>query len=286
MSCNPEDDTIAAIDALIDEQLEAGWHDDYDVNQYPDCNLCPHDWHGIPCLFCACPTSTGEVSKAPYVDMIESARHSCDDMAFDIDPEAPLWRPDEDQGGSALVFDHEPRRDINFDIVPSRGYTERDIEAMRRAWHRTNPYRSQVRPDRCIIAGDQPQLTLRFWARNPDDGTLHMVQGTAEGWQVNWTRDGVTMVVQLDDVLARATDADDEEHQPAGVLVNGMISVERAIAEGFETVGCMAPEDLEVETVRDDDRIWGIQEYCEVTMRAEGSLLGQLTGWEVPDART
>ena len=93
MSCNPEDETIAAIEALIDEQLAAGWRDDYDADYYPYCDNCPHDWHGTRCqwfCFCGCEGSTGE---RVYVDQIESVR---------------------------------------------RGYTIRDIEAMR--WH-VNPYR-------------------------------------------------------------------------------------------------------------------------------------------------
>ena len=71
-------------------------------------------------------------------------------------------------------------------------------------------------------------------------------------------------------------------------LVDGMISMEGATLEGFEPVGYLAPQDLEVETVSehawDGDRVRVLQERCEVTMRIRPDftdplvhrLLGQL----------
>ena len=80
MTVHPENSVIADIDALIDEQLKAGPHDDYNADYYPKCSLCHHDWHGIACNFgcCSCTSSKGEVAATRYVDQIESIRYSDD----------------------------------------------------------------------------------------------------------------------------------------------------------------------------------------------------------------
>ena len=114
---NPEDMVIADIDALISEQLDRGPVDNYDVNRYPDCNLCPHDWHGQPCanFYCHCERSTGEV-PAP--------------TTFD-----PKWRTREGSfhiehvDGTVCIDTVESVR--YTDDRDGRGYTLADIEAMR-----------------------------------------------------------------------------------------------------------------------------------------------------------
>jgi hypothetical protein len=274
---NREDNVIADIDALITEQLNAGPHDDYHENYYPDCPQCGDDWHGAPCLHCGCVRSEGEVPKPVYVDQIQAVRrHSCDDMDFEsnrlsgtaIDPHAP-W---------VLIVD-----DQDDPALESRAYTIADLEAMR--WGR---HRSSVRndfPRRFSDPVHSPRI--RFWARQAENA-LYMVEGTAQILRIDWDRNGVRVAVRLDEPRqALVTDTTGPD-QPTGTLVDGMISMEGATLEGFEPVGYLAPQDLEVETVSehawDGDRVRVLQERCEVTMRIRPDftdplvhrLLGQL----------
>jgi len=50
----PESEVIDEIDRLVNEQVRGGPVDDYNINRYPRCKHCHHDWHGILCEKCAC----------------------------------------------------------------------------------------------------------------------------------------------------------------------------------------------------------------------------------------
>ncbi len=50
----PESQVLDEIDRLVNESVARGPRDDYNVNRYPKCAHCPHDWHGILCDKCAC----------------------------------------------------------------------------------------------------------------------------------------------------------------------------------------------------------------------------------------
>ncbi|OZF05231.1 hypothetical protein CH302_00995 [Rhodococcus sp. 15-2388-1-1a] len=63
---NPEQSVIDSIDALIDEQLDAGEPEigyDFDDPEYPECWRCEYDWHGLPLL--GCPGSAVEGPAVP-----------------------------------------------------------------------------------------------------------------------------------------------------------------------------------------------------------------------------
>jgi hypothetical protein len=62
---NPEDDVLDAIDLLVDQQLKSGPRDDYNVNRYPRCVKCHHDWHGTCCENCSC---LGDPEYDPVTD--------------------------------------------------------------------------------------------------------------------------------------------------------------------------------------------------------------------------
>jgi hypothetical protein len=87
VSGNREDAAIAAIDALIDEQLRGGPVDDYEADRYVKCELCGQDWHGTPSdggwNGRTCPGAWAEEDakasylRAPvYTDMVDSVRLS------------------------------------------------------------------------------------------------------------------------------------------------------------------------------------------------------------------
>jgi hypothetical protein len=50
----PEQDVVDEIDRLVNEQIRVGPLDDYQVNRYPKCAHCGHQWHGKPCEKCVC----------------------------------------------------------------------------------------------------------------------------------------------------------------------------------------------------------------------------------------
>lgn len=45
----PESEVIDEIDRLVNEQVAPGPVDNYEVNRYPSCENCEHDWHGLDC---------------------------------------------------------------------------------------------------------------------------------------------------------------------------------------------------------------------------------------------
>jgi hypothetical protein len=46
---NAEQPVLDAIDELVNEQLRPGPVDNYEINRYPKCAECGHDWHGLEC---------------------------------------------------------------------------------------------------------------------------------------------------------------------------------------------------------------------------------------------
>jgi hypothetical protein len=48
----PEKEVVDEIDRLVNDELRTGPLDD--INRYPTCEHCPHQWHGEPCEKCAC----------------------------------------------------------------------------------------------------------------------------------------------------------------------------------------------------------------------------------------
>jgi hypothetical protein len=50
----PEAELVDEIDRLVNEEIRAGPRDDYNLNLYPRCARCAHQWHGILCDQCAC----------------------------------------------------------------------------------------------------------------------------------------------------------------------------------------------------------------------------------------
>jgi hypothetical protein len=47
------DEAEAAV-RLVNEQVRGGPVDDYHANRYPECDHCPHQWHGLECEHCDC----------------------------------------------------------------------------------------------------------------------------------------------------------------------------------------------------------------------------------------
>ena len=47
---NPEDQVLDDIDLLVNDQVRPGPQDDYNVDRYPKCEACGHDWHGLDCV--------------------------------------------------------------------------------------------------------------------------------------------------------------------------------------------------------------------------------------------
>src|SRR6516162_1777034 len=53
-SIKPESEVVDEIDRLVNDEIRAGPVDDYQVNRFPKCGRCHHQWHGILCDQCAC----------------------------------------------------------------------------------------------------------------------------------------------------------------------------------------------------------------------------------------
>lgn len=216
----------AAADEAIAAGLRRGPVDDYSMNYYPKCPRCHCDWHGIACKFCSCAASDGEVMVSGpaddpmvYTDQIQGVQTS-----------AP-W----------VVYHDRPSA--------QSGYTISDLEAMRGSW---------VLPDypqRYVMGVGQSPPRVRFWAQNPD-GLLHMIEGTATVMSIDWNRNGVQVSIRMDPVSELVTDASGEV-SPAGTLQAGMVSMEGATPEGFEPVGYLHPEDIDIRTDEEYVHAWG-----------------------------
>jgi hypothetical protein len=77
---NPEDNVLDAIDRLVNEQVRFGPPDD--INRYPKCRQCPHEWHGLECYTCDCVnTDWLKSGRTAHLDLGEAA------------PPAPPRRP-------------------------------------------------------------------------------------------------------------------------------------------------------------------------------------------------
>jgi hypothetical protein len=155
---NPEDHVLDAIDALVNEQLAVGPLDDYSVNRYPDCNLCPHDWHGEQCVHCSCQQSTGEVRQ----DVDE---YGVPGYARRRRGLVPPW------GGQRVSYEQDVEYDeaLNRWVVPEERLQDEfelsDSSQLNAPWVR---YRDQPRRDpdfhvhlldesgRCVVRGDCP----------------------------------------------------------------------------------------------------------------------------------
>ena len=158
---NPEDRVIDAIDMLVDEQIAGAldrWGvplDDYSSNRYPDCNICPHDWHGVRCEYCGCKGSTGEVLTSPliYTDTIERI----------------------------VITDDRDGRRVN-------AYTMADLEAMRDQIHSPHLPVRQPEPESPLWVPDTPAPVylgtvaprIRFWGVLSEGDNPGMIEGTLE----------------------------------------------------------------------------------------------------------
>lgn len=96
---NPEQSVIDSIDALIDEQLDAGepiGGYDYGDPDYPRCHRCHRHWHGLPTEY-GCPGSGVEGPELPPCPHCGHEWHadaswaSCPGSTF-IGPRVPTWR--------------------------------------------------------------------------------------------------------------------------------------------------------------------------------------------------
>jgi len=85
----PESNVIARIDELITESLERGPYGQYGYGScrtFEPCEECGHDFHGLPCVQCACGHD-----KQPYVDQIKSVTWTHDVSAESFD--GPFYLP-------------------------------------------------------------------------------------------------------------------------------------------------------------------------------------------------
>lgn len=170
---NPEDEVLDAIAALVDEQLERGPLDDYDVNRYPDCDFCPHDWHGTACIqaYCDCEGSRSTPAQrregrdrlgqmmTSLVEMINGIMgapmvdeaHLLETWFGDLMPELPL----EEQFPSP--FPRAPARAPEGEgEEEGRAYTLADLEAMRSS--RSDAVGSYPYREHFLIPEEQLQL--------------------------------------------------------------------------------------------------------------------------------
>jgi hypothetical protein len=174
---NPEDKVVDAIDALIDEQLAAGPHDDYNANYYPECDRCRHDWHGVECIYCGCDGDGPKYGPAqwPRVPYTDQSR-------LGIEPGAPWVRP---------------RRDINWRVAigpcpqtltdPITGYTIADLEAMRDGFHPVGYLRDDIevinndRAFRMVSAQESYEVTVHVRETNRQDRFQQTVPMPTDG---------------------------------------------------------------------------------------------------------
>lgn len=103
---NPEDEVIADIDALIDEQLQIGPVDDYNVDRYDRCHRCGDTWHGLK-NYLGCPGSDVEgplhVGKAELMPFQQRCGYTIADLRA---MQGQNWRLREDRLGPYAYREH------------------------------------------------------------------------------------------------------------------------------------------------------------------------------------
>jgi hypothetical protein len=216
---NPEDHVLDAIDQLVNEQLAVGPVDDYSVDRYPHCSDCGHQWHGEKCHWCHCEQSTGE----QYDDCQRVRPDGAEDEGWHLVGHTESGRP---------------------------GYTQADLERMR-SWR---PNRSWVHPHypQRYILDNEARPRVRFWEHNLERDLYTMIEGTAEVMQIDWNRDGCTMVVRLEPVVERYIAAEElRDPAPTDPVPVGMIAFEGAEDEGWQLVGHLHPDDLQFDQTVD-----------------------------------
>lgn len=311
---NPEAAVIDAIDALIDEQLARGPRDDYDRDYLARldggsvvaevCSVCLEEWHGEPNDE-GCPSEFGTdeaveayISNGPVKAprwTLEELEAAGEQMArgYTIEQVAAMrggfYRHDSPPGGAA----HECTLDRNGRCVwascPSnQGVFVDQIQAITFSHNPLLP--AVVEPPPLQFPRDYPinRPRIRFWAADPLNGLMRMLEGTLDlrSWTAHQEGDIVTYEVQANlfpPVVQYVQDADvqieartwlpgDPELQPAEAVAEDTISVEIAdnvtisgtadhpvtrAPEGFQPVGTIASDSLSVECNVDYQRSWG-----------------------------
>jgi hypothetical protein len=265
---NPEDAVIDAIDALVDEQLCGGPLDDYNVDRYPKCVDCGHDWHGEKCMFCRCQRSTGEELVTEWCSAQEirayRRRHIIGDdlreWAVGISESIEPQRRDIEWSVNIGESQPIPAEDFQRRIA---GYTLSDIEELRGGFRQPLPW-----------------VRIRLWNRDGD--CLWMLEGTTRVVEQNWQRNQARILMELHPWSGCAFSS---SYGHAPVMRDEMVALEAAaedgldIEDGFTLVGYIDPDGLEIETRSEAELSFGqvmsMQESCRVTFWADEEMLGR-----------
>lgn len=111
--------------------------------------------------------------------------------------------------------------------------------------------------------GSRDRPLVRFWAANPDGG-LNMIQGTLVVGQMSVGHNGAyTVSGQILPPVSQVTtpkiQAPGDEPQPVDEILDGLIHAEADYAEGFQPLGVIDPDRIDIETNVDYQRTWGGQ---------------------------
>jgi hypothetical protein len=149
---------------------------------------------------------------------------------------------------------------INDDGRP--GYTLADVERLR--WHRD-------RPGYTLDFVEVPQRVIRLAQHHPE-GTMEMVEGFVQILSVDLNAHGITVHMRVDSIRRETIQGLRLAH-----VEEGMISVEGGTPEGFQPLGYLHAEDLDIEHTTEAAYVWGgdvvrLQERYEVTMRINAEV--------------
>lgn len=244
---NAESDVLDAIDLLVDEQLanypnRSGY--DYDVNQ-PTCSVCRGEFHGLEDEDTGCPGMLAtEEEIATYTPVVCSFTDTFERSGSDL---GSNWSQTYEDDGSG------------YSATPYLGFGMR--------------------------AGSLRGPRVRFWCTG-EDGELRSVEGTLE---INQHRlaGGLTTIeghlhppiiqrmVPASEVLQEALEEADvsvtaqiwvrgqeeaaQNVRPVSEIDESLLSLEAASlpGEGFQPVGFIGPDDLQIQTDVDFVETWG-----------------------------
>ena len=264
---NPEQRVVDEIDRLVNETMAAGldrWgrpYDDYSADRYPRCAGCDHEWHGVVCRFCACPSSSS-VAKQKRVD----------------------WSDDNIRitAGSTVSVTSDP--------IDEEGFGNDCAAALDSA-----PWNVDSRDAR---SAQHPRV--RFWWMEDDALEMEMVEGNLEIIDTCYVMDRAPyyrkIVGRLIDPQFMHGNGflengfiyfqgrpggfiyfrDSASTRPIGPSVPGLILVEMLRSGSFEQISCLPMNGFQIETRRERTDREIIVTMDEVPRDVYQALIGEL----------